>query len=173
MLYYWYVLFKIIIRRKFQNELEHDEILSTAFRVRLLDCDGLRIMASHRYFQYMDYGGWELIARSRLFKVIIKRKVFPGMVSQKIIYKRPIKVWTKFNLITEIAGWDKKWIYHVYKFEQEGIIKAIGVTKGIAWRKNVIVSMDDLFKDVGAIKRKKTPQWILEIFANDKKIPNL
>ena len=48
-------------------------------------------MTAAKYPVYMDFIRWELIARSKLYKAILKRKLAPLLGSQKLIYRRPRK----------------------------------------------------------------------------------
>ncbi|MGB5229655.1 MAG: acyl-CoA thioesterase, partial [Eudoraea sp.] len=106
--------------RNFQSSLEAGETFKRTFKVRLFDCDGLRVMTAWKYPAYMDFMRWELIARSKLYRAIVKRGLAPTLGSQKIIYRKPLKLWTKFDVVLKTAGWDDKWVYHIHKFEQDG-----------------------------------------------------
>ena len=37
--------------------------------------------------------------------------MFGVLTSQKIIYKKPLKRWKKFNITLKIEGSDEKWVY--------------------------------------------------------------
>ena len=67
-------------------------------------------MTAAKYPVYMDFIRWELIARSKLYKAILKRKLAPLLSSQKLIYRRPRKIWSKFDIILEFADMDDKWV---------------------------------------------------------------
>ena len=108
MFYYWFTIAKILVLRNFQSEVLYDQTISRTFRVRLFDCDGLRVMTASKYAVYMDFIRWELIARSKLFHAIVKRKLAPTIGSQKIIYRKPLKIGTKFDIILKSAGVDDR-----------------------------------------------------------------
>ena len=171
MLHYWFTILKILILRNFQRPIHPEDTLSRTFRVRLFDCDGLRVMTASKYPAYMDFIRWELIARSKLYQAIVKNGLAPALGSQKIIYRKPIKIWTKFNLVLDTVGWDEKWIYHVHKFEQKGELKAIGITRALIWRKDVPSMMEKILLEAGAKNLKKTPPaWVTHLFEDDKEI---
>ena len=46
MLHYWYTVLKILVMRRFRPALAFDQSLERTFRVRLMDCDGLRVMTA-------------------------------------------------------------------------------------------------------------------------------
>src|SRR5215207_9007214 len=134
MLYYWYRISLIFLSRKFQMPLDINCELTRTFRVRLFDCDAFRVMGAFKYSTYMDYIRFELVARTKLYNEIFLKRLAPTLGSQKLIYRKPLKRWTKFTVRLQTAGWDDKWIYHVHKFEQNGEVKAIGITKALIWK---------------------------------------
>jgi len=171
MLYYWYRIIRILVERNFQKQVNIENELTRTFRVRLFDCDGLRVMSAFKYTVYMDFIRWELIARSKLYNEIVLKGNAPTLGSQKIIYRKPLKLWTKFNVRLQTVGWDDKWVYHVHKFEQGGELKAIGITRALIWRKDKPQLMLETMRNIGVKDlNKKAPDWVLGLFQNDKEI---
>ena len=171
MFHYWYRIIRILIARNFQKQVDIEDELMRTFSVRLFDCDGLRVMTAFKYAAYMDFIRWELIARSKLYNEIVLKGFAPTLGSQKIVYRKPLKLWTKFNVRLETVGWDEKWLYHVHKFEQGGEIKAIGITRALIWRKDKPQILTEILKNIGVRNLdKKPPEWVLTIFQNDKGI---
>ncbi|WP_430899142.1 MULTISPECIES: acyl-CoA thioesterase [unclassified Paraflavitalea] len=171
MLYYWYKIAGILIAKNFQSKIDIEKELSRTFRVRLFDCDGLRVMTAFKYPAYMDFIRWEMIARSNLYKEIVLKGLAPTLGSQKIIYRKPLKRWTKFTLKCTTAGWDEKWVYHIHKFEQGGEVKAIGITRALIWRKDKPQILHQILSNAGVKDlNKKPPEWVLQLFQNDHDI---
>ena len=170
MIYYWYTIIKIFVLRNFQSKVKYDQTIRRTFRVGLFDCDGLRVMTAAKYPIYMDFLRWELIARSKLFKAIVRRGLAPTLGSQKIIYRRPLKIWSKFDVILESVGTDEKWVYNVHYFEQEDEVKAVGITRALIWKRDIPTALADIMKEVGATEKKVPPSWVLSLFTEDKEI---
>ncbi|MFT5864185.1 MAG: acyl-CoA thioesterase FadM, partial [Flavobacteriales bacterium] len=156
--------------RKFQSEVNYNQTIQRSFRVGLFDCDGLRVMTAAKYPIYMDFIRWELIARSKLFKAIVQRGLAPSLGSQKIIYRKPLKIGSKFDLILESAGMDDKWVYYVHYFKQNNEIKAIGIARTLVWKKDIPTALADIMKEVGATQKTDPPLWVSNIFKEDKEI---
>ena len=171
MFYYWYRIVWILIARRFQSQVDIEEELTRTFRVRLFDCDGFRVMTAFKYAAYMDLIRWEMIARSKLFNEILPKGLAPTLGAQKIIYRKPIKLWTKFTLRLQTMGWDEKWVYHIHKFEQNGEVKAIGITRALIWKKDKPQILREILKSI-AVKNldKKPPEWIANLFRTDTDI---
>lgn len=170
MIHYWYTIGRMLLTRVTKPRVRFDATIRRRFRVRLFDCDGLRVMTAAKYPMYMDFIRWEMIARSPLFEAIVKRGLAPTMGSQKLIYRRPLKIWTSFDLELELAGYDDKWIYHIHRFEQRGELRAIGITRALIWKRDVPTPMDELLRFVGATGPMPPPEWVTALFASDREI---
>lgn len=157
--------------RKFQKQVNINAELSRTFKVRLFDCDGLRVMTASKYPAYMDFIRWELIARTKLFNEIVLKGLAPTLGSQKLIYRRPLKRWTKFKVRLTTAGWDDKWVYHIHKFEQNSEVTTIGVTKALIWKKDKPQILLEILEKSGVDNiSNPPPEWVLQMFENDSKI---
>ena len=171
MLYYWYRVIWILIARRFQTQINIEDELTRSFHVRLFDCDGFRVMTAFKYAAYMDFVRWELIARSKLYDEILPKGLAPSLGSQKIIYRKPLKLWTKFTVRLKTMGWDEKWVYHVHKFEQNGEVKAVGITRALIWKKDKPQILRQILQNI-SVKNldQKPPEWITNLFQTDTNI---
>lgn len=170
MFHYWFTIGRMLASRYMRPRVRYDETIRRRFRVRLFDCDGFRVMTAAKYPMYMDFIRWEMIARSKLFDAIVRRGLAPTLGSQKLIYRRPLKVWSTFEVELELAGFDDKWIYHIHRFVQNGEIRALGITRALIWKRDVPTAMSELLTIVGAVDPKPAPKWVLELFAADREI---
>ncbi len=170
MFHYWFAVARAITSRFTRPRVAFDSTIRREFRVRLLDCDGFRVMTAAKYPMYMDFIRWEMIARSKLFDAVVQRGLAPTLGSQKLIYRRPLKLWTRFTVELELAGYDDKWIYHIHRFEQHGELRALGITRALIWKRDVPTAMDELLTFVGARGPMTPPEWVTELFARDKEL---
>jgi hypothetical protein len=116
----------------------------------------------------MDFIRFELTFKSNLFRETIKKGIIPVLASQKIIYKKPLKLWDKFTVTLKNEGWDNKWVYHSHIFKKDDTIYAIGYTKVAFWKKKEVQNMLEIIHKSGITKEAQTPsQLILNIFNND------
>lgn len=168
MYYIWYKIASILItcsKRKLSNI--EDEIIMP-LRVRLFDCDGMRVMSGFQYPSYMYLSSWLLCTRTNFPKTILSEKWTPVAASQKYICRRPLRLWTPFILKVSFAGWDEKWFYHKHLFMREGELCAIGTTRFAAWRKGKIVPVPDVFRAIGYdFKDNPPPDWVMNQFKED------
>lgn len=170
MFHYWFTIGRMLASRYTRPRVRYDATIRRRFRVRLFDCDGLRVMTAAKYPMYMDFIRWEMIARSKMFDAIVKRGYAPTLGSQKIIYRRPLKVWTPFEVELELAGYDEKWIYHIHRFWQQGEMRAIGITRALIWKRDVPAALSEMMAFVGAEGERPPAAWVTALFANDREV---
>ena len=169
MIYYWLHIIYVYIGSKFfwkTVDLESDFTRSRI--VSVLDCDALNYMANSKYFYYMDLIRLEVMFRSDLYKNSVKKGMFPVIGSQKIIYKKPLKRWSKFSLTLMLEGWDDNWVYHRQVFKQNNRVCAIGYTKVGFWLKHKIQDIRPIIANSGLTKPEMTvSSEVLDFFMND------
>jgi acyl-CoA thioesterase FadM len=171
MLFYWYNVVRIFLLRYVKGRLDVNRPFIKTFRVKIFDCDALRVMAAYKYLIYMDYARWEQFARTDLCRAVLTKKLAPSLGSQKMIYRKPIKRGARVSMHVEIAGWDNRWFYHVHTFMQQNDVKAIGVTRGLFWRKDKLNTLEEIIQSAGFSNTKKSPpDWVLKLFENDGQI---
>lgn len=168
MFHYWLTIGRMLASRYTRPRVRFDATIRRRFRVRLFDCDGFRVMTAAKYPMYMDFIRWEMIARSALFEAVVRRGLAPTLGSQKLIYRKPLKVWTTFELELELAGFDDKWIYHIHRFVQEGEVRALGITRALIWKRDVPTALTELMQAVGATEPMPPPAWVQVMFAADR-----
>lgn len=168
MFYIWYKIASILIAYSNKPLSNINEELSLSFRVRFLDCDGLRIMSGFQYPDYMHLSSWALCTRAGFPKKIITKKWTPVAISQKTICRKPLKLWSPFTLQVSFAGWDDNWFYHQHLFQQKGNLRAIGTTRFGVWGNRKIVPVSQVFEEIGfEFEEKKTPVWINNQYKED------
>jgi len=122
----------------------------------------------------MDFIRLELTFKSNLFDNTIKKRITPILGSQKIIYKKPLKLWDTFTVTLKNEGWDDKWVYHSHVFKKKNIIYAIGYTKVAFWKNKEIQNLRAIISDCEIKYLAKTPNAeIKNIFNNDSKLLKL
>lgn len=173
MIYFWCRLVIILLVNGFRPHWNLNEEVNPKCRVRVLDCDGLQVMCGNQYLKYMDLGRWMHVTKAGFLKLAIKNKWAPVLRSQKIIYLKPLRLWSAFQVKVSLVGLDEKWVYHQHVFEQNGSIKAIGITKACVWKNKRRVPILDVLKDSRVICREKpVPAWVIDMFPDSHEQPN-
>ncbi|MEH6513152.1 thioesterase family protein [Maribacter arcticus] len=172
MICYWlHMIYTFIGSMLFWKKVKPASDLTRTRRVSIFDCESLRFMANSKYFYYMDLIRYEIVFRSKLNENTVKKGMFGVLPTQKIIYKKPLKKWKKFNITLKMDGSDEKWIYHRQIFEQNGEICAIGFTKAGFWKNKKAQNMREILINSGVENEIKSPSIeILNMFDNDYEI---
>ena len=172
MIYYWlHTLYIFIGSKFFWSKVDLTANLTRKRRVNILDCETLRYMNNSKYFNYMDFIRFEIMFRTTLFDNTVKKGIFPVVGSQKIIYKKPLKRWSSFNITLVLEGWDDKWIYHRQIFEQKDEICAIGYTKITFWKDKKAQNTSAILKACGVRNSEMIPaQDVLNLFSSDQQL---
>jgi hypothetical protein len=116
----------------------------------------------------MDFVRFEVLFRSELYENTFKKGIFPVLGSQKFIYIKPLKRWTKFSTTITLEGWDEKWAYHRQIFKQKNEVYAIGFTRVAFWKNKKAQNMSKILIDSGVRKTEMNPSVeILNMFNED------
>jgi acyl-CoA thioesterase FadM len=83
----------------------------------------------------MDFIRLESMFRSSLYENTVEKGMLAILVSQKVIYKKPLRIWSTFSVKLILEEWDEKWAYHHHIFIQDGKVCAVGLSK-LAFRKH-------------------------------------
>ncbi len=130
MLYYWlHLLYIVIVSKLFWSKVDLTSNQTRKRRISILDCDTFRYMSNSKYAYYMDFIRFEKMFRSKLNDNTVKKGMFTVLGSQKIIYKKPLKMWSTFHITLVLEGWDYKWVYHKQFFTQNDQVCTIGYTR--------------------------------------------
>ncbi|MFI1743813.1 acyl-CoA thioesterase [Thalassobellus sediminis] len=169
MIYYWlHIIYIFIGSRFFWKKVNLESNLTRTRRVSILDCEAFLFMANSKYFYYMDLIRLEILFRTHLYHSTIKKGMFPVLGAQKIIYKKPLKRWAKFDITLILEGWEDNWVYHRQVFKRNDEVYAIGITKVGFWKKHKIQDMRKIIADSGISKKEMSiSKDILQLFQND------
>ncbi|MDT7827327.1 acyl-CoA thioesterase [Pricia sp. S334] len=169
MLYYWlHILYIFIGSKLFWDKVDLVSNQTRKRWVSLLDCDTFRYMSNSKYAYYMDFIRFEKMFRSKLYQNTVKKGMFAVLGSQKIIYKKPLKMWSTFHITLAVEGWDDKWVYHKHIFTQKDEVCAIGYTKAAFWKNNKAQDIRKIFKNCGLTQNEMNiSQKIQQVFDGD------
>lgn len=169
MVYYWIRLTIVFLSAYFSpKRVAIDSSITVKHRVTVFDCEGLRYMSNTRYVTYMDLIRFRLTFKSNLFNETIKKGTIPTLASQKIIYKKPLKLWDNFSITLTNLGWDNKWVYHSHVFKKDNDVYAIGYTKVGFWKNKKVQDLKEILTRSGIEKDQLVPPThILNLFKTD------
>lgn len=101
------------------------------FRVWPHDVDNNLHLNNSRYLAMMDLGRMDLIVRCGVGRQMAIRKWAVILASTTIRFRRGLKPFQRFELVTRFVGWDEKWIYLEQQFRRDGELMAGALAKGL------------------------------------------
>jgi acyl-CoA thioesterase FadM len=101
------------------------------FRVWPNDLDAMGHMNNGRYLTLMDLGRVDLMVRTGLGRIALKRGWGPLVGSAMIRFRRSLDPFQRCHLRSRILCWDEKWFFVEQRFERQGELIAVGWVKGL------------------------------------------
>jgi acyl-CoA thioesterase FadM len=71
----------------------------------------------------------DLIVRTGLLKLMQTHSWFPVVADMHLRFLRPLKIWQRFKLETQLLGWDTRWFYFQQIFISDQKICTVGLVK--------------------------------------------
>jgi acyl-CoA thioesterase FadM len=95
------------------------------------DLDANIHMNNGRYLLAMDLGRWDLVVRTGFWRELWRRRWFPVVGSASLRFRRPLDPFQRYRLVSQVAGWDEKWVFVEQRFERCGDVHAVGRVKAL------------------------------------------
>jgi acyl-CoA thioesterase FadM len=116
----------VVIRSRFRSRVGPLDESVVRFTVLPHDCDLNFHLNAGRFVSFMDIARVELIGRTRLLGMLLRRGWRPVIGGAVIRYRRSILPFERFDIRTRVVGWDEKWIYVEHVLEKDGTFCAAG-----------------------------------------------
>ena len=120
-----------------------------SFRVWPNDLDINIHMNNGRYLTLMDLGRLDLVLRSGFWRILWKRRWSAVLGSVTMRYRRPLKPFQRYDLITRVLGWDEKWLFVEQQFVVDGHAHAVGYAKAIFTEGARALPMTEMLAAIG------------------------
>jgi acyl-CoA thioesterase FadM len=126
----WLRLIYWVLVGRWRRPVGFMEGCETPFRCWPADLDTLLHMNNSRYLAVMDLARVDYIRRCGLWSKLQARGQYPIVEAQTIRYRKSIRLWQRFAIVTKIIGWDEKSFYVTQTFVRGGEVIAEAVVKG-------------------------------------------
>jgi len=137
----------MLLKNKFfgRNDLSASAESSAWFRVMPWHCDPNLHMTNSRYFFFMDYGRfWRLMEVGVWKDIFVSKRWMPMAVSQEITYIKDIAPFERFEIRTQLVGWDEKYHYVVQEFYGKKGLCAKAMIRNVYVSKGKVVNTDEV-----------------------------
>ncbi len=146
----------VLVRSLFCARISAGSFVSE-FSLRVLpnDIDINLHMNNGRYLTICDLNRVDIFARSGLLWTMFRRNWMPVIAEHTMTYKKPLGIFTRYKVKTEVTHWDSKYFYMKHTFDKDGRVMAEGTSKGCVYARGVgVVSPDAALAAVEQDRRK-------------------
>ena len=124
-------LIRVIVASRFRERLDILGTSVVSFVVWPHDLDVNVHMNNGRYLTIADLGRIDLVARTGILKLMIRRRWSPVVAMASIRFRASLKPFQRYQLHTRVVCWDEKWVYMEQRFERQGETVALAYVKGL------------------------------------------
>ena len=124
----WFRLLLIYIKAAFKEKISVTDEDCLSFTVLPQEVD-LEYMNNSCFWTVAEMGLMDILFRTGLIKICRQKRWVPLVRSQKIVYKRPLKRFDRYQLETKLIAWDERWLYFRQTFVRNGLLIANSLVK--------------------------------------------
>lgn len=152
---------KLLTVSKFKPRLTVTDKSILNLRVWPGDADVFMELNNGRHLTMMDFGRFDLAARSGLLKTVRKKKWGLAVAGASVRYRHRLKLFQRYVLHSEIIGHDDKWIYFHQKTIRNGKIHSAALIRTAVTSKNGVVKVKEVMEAVDFKgKAPLLPDWV-------------
>ena len=119
----------IFLRKPFLSKASFGDKTKISMRVLPTDLDLLWHVNNGVYFSYMDFGRWDSIFRNGVYDRAKERGWYSVVAGETIKFRRSLKLWDRFEIETQIKGYDEKYFFIQQRFLKKDEHMATGLVK--------------------------------------------
>jgi acyl-CoA thioesterase FadM len=99
----------------------------TGLRVLPQDLDYMMVVNNGTYLQLMDVAGHRHLGKNGGLRLAAKRSWFGYVVASTMRYRRPLRLWDRFEDTSRVIGWDDRVFYTEHVITRGGELYTRGV----------------------------------------------
>ena len=125
----YFRLFFIFLTARYKQTVSMLDSFTTEHRVLPNDLDLLGHMNNGRYFTVTDLTRIEMLIRAGLWQQMRRLKIHPVMAGETVQFRKPLKPFQRYSIVTKTLGWDEKFIYVEHLFKSQYEVHAMALVK--------------------------------------------
>lgn len=144
-------LMHILLFSRFRSKMNFLSECATPFRVWPTDLDVLMHMNNGMYLSLQDLARMDYMIRVQAADAIAANGWYPVVASEMIRFRRSLKPFAKFEILTRLISWDDRYLYLEHKFKAGGELVALGMIRARFLKKSGgAVSPQELVQAIGS-----------------------
>ena len=110
------ILKGISVGPRITEPIHRGTVLTTKHRCQLSDVDFFLHMNNSMYLRHAELARWELLPRTGLLQKTINERWMFLAVEQRTTYKKEVKPFSRFQILTSVAIEHDKWLNFCHRF---------------------------------------------------------
>ena len=131
LLSYGYRVATTILGQALQPRVALFDPVRLSMRVSPADVDPYLHLNNGRYLTLMDIGRYQMALRTGMFQMMWRRQWWPVLGTAVIQYRRELRLFERFDLVTRFTTWHGKWFFVEQRFEKDGHLYADAIVRGV------------------------------------------
>jgi YbgC/YbaW family acyl-CoA thioester hydrolase len=134
----------------------------TPFRVWPTDLDLLRHVNNGTYLTIMDIARLDLLSRAGIADEIRRRGWYPVVVAETITFRRSLTLFQRFEIRTEVLGWDERSVFLQQDFlRAERVVASAVIRARFLGRDGERVGPLQVLELAGEVgEQPQLPRWV-------------
>lgn len=112
-------------------------------------------MNNGRYLTICDLSRVDLFIRTGLARTMLQQNWIPVVAEHTMKYKRPLKLFERYQVTLEVEGWDEKYFHMLHTFRVDDRIVAQGTSQGCVLSKQGVIVPETVMQIVAARNNKE------------------
>lgn len=157
----WFRLIGVVLASMFRPRLGFLDESVLRFRVWPLDLDVNLHMTNSRYLALMDVGRVDMLARSGLWRHMLRERWSPVVAAAFVRFRKPLALLQPIILRSRLITWDEKWMYFDQRVEVEGAVACHAVFRTAFVHDRKVVPPEDIAARIGtSMSPPEGPVWL-------------
>jgi acyl-CoA thioesterase FadM len=106
-------------------------------------------MTNSRYLAIMDLAALELMARLGLLRAALRRRWRPVLGATFTTHRRSLRPFDRYEISARVVYWDARWSYLEHRFERDGELVAVGLSKCLFLGQQGAVPLAEVLAELG------------------------
>lgn len=173
-MYPYFKFARAFFKSKRQAKIAPTEKIVLPMKVGLSDMDMFGELNNGRFLTLLDMARTDFIIRAN-FLTPIREEGWSVMVGASYVrYRRRLKVFTKYELHTELLGFDGRWYYFLQETIKNNTVHFSALMRVAVFSKDGLVPTDTVNKKLGVTDwPKELPNWVINWIEAEKTAPKL
>lgn len=124
-------LFWLLLRLRFLPRVAPFDTVRLPLRAWFNDIDFNWHVNNSRYLAFMDLGRVQMLGQTGVLREVVRRHWTPVAQAVEIRFIRDIKPLQRFELRTQLVGWDEKYWYIEQSFHSGNTVHAVAFARGL------------------------------------------